>query len=576
MPETDPITLEIIDSRLDEVVGEMQEILYHTGYSTIIRESKDASAAITSASGEVIGQAIRLPLHAGVFTPSVEAITRYFPLSEIHEEDAFLMNDPYIGGSNHSPDFIVATPVFCEGELLAFCLSIAHKPDIGGLVPGSCGADAREIYHEGIQLPPVRYCSRGEINKDLENILVNNSRIPHWLLGDLRAQWGSTRIGCRKLQELIGEYGVENFKAATAAIIGSTERRVRQVLASWKDGVSEAEGFLDDDGAGGSDPVRLHVRVTKTGERIEFDFTGCGPQTTGPINVQPHLVRGICSVALVGMMDSSLPFNSGLVRLCEFKLKPGTVVHPIRPAPCNHYSGTLCSLLNVILRAVSAFCPERAVADCAGMIAITVGGEQKGGKREPPHYEIIAGAFGANGEADGASGIVWYGSNVEITPIEIIESEFPSRIERFGLYRDSAGAGEHRGGVGFIREYTVLKDTRLTYRGSCHRFSAQGVFGGKAGVLSECIVNPGTPEERKMPTIGTMRLKAGDRFRILRPGGGGVGDPLKRDPHRVLGDVLDGVVSVEKAREDYGVVIDLKSNRIDEDATQRLRATGEG
>lgn len=571
MPEADPITLEIIDSRLDEVVGEMQEVLYHTGYSTIIRESKDASAAITTAEGEVIGQAIRLPLHAGVFTPAVEAVYRYFPRGEIRDGDAFLMNDPYIGGSNHPPDFILATPVFARGELVAFCLSIAHKPDIGGLVPGSCGGDAREIYHEGIQIPPVRYCRQGEVNRDLENILVNNSRIPHWLLGDLRAQLGSTRIGSRKLQELISDYGLESFQSATAAVIGSTEARVRRELARWRDGVSEAEGFLDDDGTGSGEPVRLHVKATKSGERIEFDFSGCGPQATGPINVQPQLVRGVCFVALVGMIDSSLPFNGGLARVCDFRLTAGSVVRPVRPAPCNHYSGTLCSLLNVILRALSAFCPQRAVADCGGMIAITVGGEQRGEKREPPHYEIIASAFGANAEADGASGIVWYGSNVELTPIEIIESEFPSRVERFSLHRDSAGAGEHRGGVGFVREYRVLRDARLTYRGSCHRFPAQGVFGGNSGVPSECVVNPGTPAEKRLSMIATLHLKAGDRFAIYRPGGGGVGDPRRRDPRRVLADVLDGLVSPEKAREEYGVVVETAARRVDEDATRRLR-----
>jgi N-methylhydantoinase B len=574
--ELDPITVEVINNRIDEAVREMQHVMFRTGYSTIIRDSKDGSGGICLPDGRVIGQAFRLPLHCGVFPPTIEAIRERFPPAEIRPGDTFIANDPYHSGANHSPDMVVAAPVFADGDLSAFCLTIAHKPDIGGLVPGTSSADAREIFHEGLLLPPVKYRREGTVNEDIVAIIENNTRTPETTLGDIRGQARCTEIGAEKLRELFGGYGVETVRSAADRLIESTRSQVAEAVAPW-DGSAAVTGQLDTvPGADEPIDIALEVRTDAGDPVVTFDFTGSAPQTAGPSNMRPHVVRSACYYALVGVLDPSLPLNAGIAESCDLVLPERSVVNPERPAPCNNYSKGLCVAVHTCLRALAAFEPDGAVAETGGKMSIAIGRQPDAGDADSfVHYEIMGSGYGGHAAGDGASCMASsYESNAELADIEILETEFPDRVTEFSVRPDSAGGGEFRGGLGFVREYTSDDALSFTYRGANHRVGSQGVRGGGgSGRASATRYADGAASA--LDTIDTVDFNRGDRIRLERPGGAGFGDPYERDPQRVLADVRNGFVTTERARDAYGVAVvtdDAGTLRIDEAATRSLRS----
>ena len=286
----DAVELEIIKASLDGIVQEMQNSLFRTGYSTIVRESQDASCAIMNKDGDVVAQHVVLPLHIGSFPACCQAVIREY--DDIAEGDAYLINHPYEGGSPHAPDMCVITPVFSNGDLIAFCGSIAHKSDIGGPVPGSCSGQAKETFNEGLHLPAVRYQRAFERNKEIERIIGSNSRTPELVLGDIRGQLGSSRLGEQRLRELVAKFGQAKALACFDRLLALACIRMKAAIAEWNDGRYEAERFVDDDGVRLNQPVRIHVVVEKKGDNITFDFTGSDDQTQGPANIRPPRVRG--------------------------------------------------------------------------------------------------------------------------------------------------------------------------------------------------------------------------------------------------------------------------------------------
>src|SRR5215217_7688445 len=269
----DAVDLEVVKASLSGIVQEMQNSLFRTGYSTIVRESQDASCALMNADAQVVAQHVVLPLHIGAFPACCAAIVKEFG-GTIAAGDAFLINHPYYGGSPHAPDIAVIAPVFVNGALFAFCGSIAHKSDIGGPVPGSCSGQAREIFNEGLQLPAVRYQRRFVPYGDVERIIAANSRTPELVLGDIRGQLGADRLGEKRLGELVHKFGAEKCRASFDQLVTLSEEKLRAAVAEWRDGRFEAERFVDDDGIDLNKPVRLHVVVDKKGDHIRFDFSG--------------------------------------------------------------------------------------------------------------------------------------------------------------------------------------------------------------------------------------------------------------------------------------------------------------
>ena len=570
----DAVDLEVVKASLSGIVREMQNSLFRTGFSTIVRESQDASCALMNAKGEVVAQHVVLPLHIGAFPACCGAVIAEFA-GDIAEGDAFLINHPYYGGSPHAPDMCVLSPVFVDGELFGFCGSIAHKSDIGGPVPGSCSGQAREVFNEGLHLPPVRYHRRYQPLNDIERIIGANSRTPELVLGDIRGQLGSDRLGERRLNELAAKYGKAKILACFDRLFDMSETRLRKTFTEWKDGRFEAERFVDDDGIDLEKPVRIHVVVEKKGDRIHFDFSGSADQTKGPANVRPPLVQAACAYCLISLIDPNIFVSQGLLRAFTITAREGSVLNPRFPAPVNTYNPTVHALVDAVYDALSNIVPDKVRADGSGSRSIILGGRSTYTGKGYVQYEIIAGGAGARATKDGASGITVNQSNAMIAPIEIIESEFPTRVLRFDLIKDSGGAGRFRGGLGIRREYLNLEDARFSIRSMKHVIPPNGCAGGNTGGPGDIWINPDGKDAKRLPTrYADYPLKKGDVFRLDTPGGGGHGDALKREPERVLDDVREGVVSPDAAEREYGVVLKRDGGDfvVDAASTQARRA----
>ncbi len=551
----DAIDLEVVKASLGGIVQEMQNSLFRTGFSTIVRESQDASCALMNGKGDVVAQHVVLPLHIGAFPACCAAVIAAFG-DTIAEGDAFLINHPYQGGSPHAPDMAVITPVFVDGALFGFCGSIAHKSDIGGPVPGSCSGQAREIFNEGLQIPAVRYQTRHVPNGDLERLIAANSRTPELVLGDLRGQLGADRLGERRLIELVTRHGAAKIRACYDRLFELARARVKLAAASWTDGRFEAERFVDDDGIELERPVRIHVAVEKHGDALHFDFTASADQTKGPANIRPPLVQAACAYCLISLIDPHIHVCSGLLQGFSIAVREGSVLDPRFPAPVNTYNPTVHALVDAIFAALSHVAPGKARADGSGSRSIILGGRNTHTGSNYVQYEIVAGGAGARATRDGASGITVNQSNARIAPVEIIESEFPTRLVRFDLIRDSGGAGQHRGGLGIRREYLNLADARFSIRSMKHLIAPNGCAGGAVGRTGDIVINPDSDAAKRLPTrYADYPLRQGDMFRLDTPGGGGYGDPRTREPHRVLADVRDGYISAAAAERDYGVVV---------------------
>src|SRR5690242_6763506 len=327
----DPITIEVVASRLREITAGMEHALYHAGFSPILRESRDGTAGLTDAQGRVLIVGGGLQYHSLPYEQAVRAVVGQFK-DRMRDGDSFVVNDPYVAGNPHVPDLVAVTPAFHDGALIGFGVSIAHKADVGGLVPGSSGAGSREIFHDGLRLPPVRYQTAAGIVPGIEDVLRANSRTPDVVIGDLRGQVGATRLGAGRLAALAQEYGRDRVRGVVAEILARTAARLGAELTSWPDGEAIAEGFLDNDGAELDTPVRIAVRAQKRGAKLMLDLSGCAPQTRGPVNVNAWTARSVSLLAVLAASDPTIPINSGLLQAVDFVVPEGLVANPPYPA----------------------------------------------------------------------------------------------------------------------------------------------------------------------------------------------------------------------------------------------------
>lgn len=544
----DPITVEVVSSRLREAAATMEYVLYHSGYSPILRESKDGTAGLTDAEGRVVMLSGGLQYHFTAYEQGVRALLARYPAETLKPGDSFVCNDPYISGSPHAPDFCAISPAFHGSVLIGFGVSLAHKSDIGGLVPGSSGAAAREIYHDGILLPPVHF------SDEIAAVIANNSRVADVVLGDLRAQVGCTRVGGEKLAALCEEYGRETVTQVMSDVIERTRRRVRGEIEARKDGEAVADGFLDHDGADKTRPLRVCVRAIKRGDRLVLDFTGTSAQALGPVNLVACTSRAASLMAVLTSCDPTIPVNNGLADAVDFVMPEGTFVNPRHPATVNLYFPSAHLIYNVVLSALATLNPARAVAPSGlGSGAVTIGYRKARSGKPAVMYELLNTSLGGTSRHDGAAVVMAMNHFTPGAPVEIFESEYPLRIRAFELVEDSAGAGRYRGGLGYAREFEVLEDSTLTVRSSNHHFTSQGVLGGSAGRPSRVVLNPHRPDAEELGPLETRFLKAGDVIRFERAGGAGYGNPAERDPDAVREDVRNGYVSKAAAQAQYGL-----------------------
>jgi N-methylhydantoinase B len=547
----DAITIQVLRNKITSLVDEMHYHFYRSGYSTIIRESRDFSCVILDRDGRLI-VAPPMFFHAPVYRHLVGRILAlYGAPGAIQDGDVFVSNHPYEGGLPHVSDMAFVAPVFVDGAIVAFAGSIAHKADLGGTVAGSTSANATEMYHEGVLVPPIKIWDAGRALPDIERLILANSRQPELVRGDMQAQIAVTQMGAARVKELCERFGATTVTQAFAGILKGAADELTAAIAALPDGTASAEGFLDSDGVVLEQPVRLAVTITIRGGQAEFDFSASDPQAKGPINLRPSMVEACVFYCLLGSLDPRLHFNDGMRDVVTLTFAPRTVTNAEPPAPVSNYQMVNLMLVDVILEAMAKLNPGRAIAHSGASSALGIAWSKPRPGQSAMQYEIAGSAYGAGVGYDGATATATHLSNLHTTPIEILESEFPCRITRFSLVTNSGGAGQWRGGLAMQREYELLENATVIRRFNKTRFPPLGLAGGKPGARARFVVRLGSKQELETKASARVEMKAGERFLLQSAGGGGYGDPRRRDPAALAADLAEGYVSPEAAKKDY-------------------------
>ena len=549
----DPVTVQILRNKVSSLVDEMHYHFYRSGYSTIIRESRDFSCVILDRSGRLI---VPPPMffHGIAYRKFVENIFNHYEMNEINDGDVFVSNHPYEAGMPHVSDMGFVAPIIHDEQLIGFSASIAHKADIGGTNPGSTSANSTELYHEGLLLPPIKFHRCGKPDPDIERVILGNSRHPDLVRGDIHAQVAATNMGVKRMKENAARFGSDTVSDAFKAILDGAAEELRKAIAELPDGTSYAEGYMDDDGVERDTPVKFAVAITIKGNKATFDYSDSGPQARGPVNLRPAMVEACTFYCLVGALGpNELHYNGGMSDVVELKFAPETVTNASPPAPVSSYQKANLRLVDVILDAMSKFTPTRAIAGSgsSGSLLISWQGGGRAG-HSTMQYEIMGSAYGGGYGHDGCSMTATHLSNLHITPIEILESEYPCRVTEMSVIADSGGAGEYRGGVVFRRRYELLQDAIVVRRYERAKFPASGVAGGKDGQASKFIKINHNGSETELEAAGKYVMKAGEGFYMEKAGGGGFGDPTKRDPELIKRDIKEGYITSLGAERDYG------------------------
>jgi N-methylhydantoinase B len=549
----DPVTVQVLRNKVTSLVDEMHYHFYRSGYSTIIRESRDFSCVILDRRGRLI---VPPPMffHGIAYRTFVDSIFELYDESDIEDGDVFVSNHPYLAGMPHVSDMGFVAPIYANGRLIGFSASIAHKADIGGTNPGSTSANSTEIFHEGLLVPPVKYHRAGVLDADLLRVILGNSRHPDLVRGDIHAQVAATNMGVERMKEYTERFGGDIVIAAFDAILNGAAEELRAAIAALPDGTSSAVGYMDDDGVERDKPVKFAVTITVKGDRAIFDYSDSGPQAKGPVNLRPAMVEACTFYCLVGALGPyDLHYNGGMGDVVDLKFAPNTVTNASAPAPVSSYQKANLKLVDVILEAMAHFAPERAIAGSGSSGSLLI--SWQGGGREghsTMQYEIFGSAYGGGNGHDGTSMTATHLSNLHITPIEILESEFPCRINEFTFIPDSGGPGEYRGGLGFRRQYELLQDAMVVRRYERAKFPSSGMEGGSDGRKSRFVSINHNGDETDLPAAGRYDMTAGEGFFLDKAGGGGYGDPKKRDPEAIRRDIAEGYVTPEGAKLDYG------------------------
>ena len=566
----DPIRFEVIRHALVEATEEMAITLRRSAYSTNIKTRADFSCAFFDRHLRPIAQASGQPIHLGSLAVLLPRVINEYGPEKLAPGDAILANDPYLGGV-HLNDITLISPVYDQDELFGYVASLVHHVDVGGGAPASIGA-FREIYQEGIIIPPVRLVQGGEIVSDIFRLVLAQIRSQRETAGDFRAQLAANNTGVRRLSALLSQRGSEELTFYMDELVTYTERRARAELAHLPKGVFTADGYVDNDGFS-DEPVHLAAKVVIDDDGVLFDFSGSDPQRRAPVNSTYAMTYSACAYVLKCLIDPDVPVNAGFHRLVRLIAPEGTVVNATAPAPVVGGWETQTRLTDVILKALAGAVPDRVPAGTKAMICqVGLGGADPRTGELYAYYEALAGGYGGRATRDGPDAVQAHGQNTENAPIEEIEINYPFRISRYELVENSEGAGRYRGGLGLRRDYLFPDhEVSFTVLADRDRWGPWGLFGGLAGRKARYVLNP-DGEAIELGSKVTLELKPGDVVSYRTCGGGGYGPPEERDPRAVLTDVGEGKVSPERAREVYRVAIDPTAGRIDAKETARLRA----
>ncbi|MBI3951648.1 MAG: hydantoinase B/oxoprolinase family protein [Acidobacteria bacterium] len=571
---SDVIALSVMSYKLDTIAQEMGVTMRKSSHSPIFAEANDFACSITNWDGEQIAQLAGIPIigAAGGFGP--QEVMKDFSKDQVEEGDVFLMNDAYRLG-NHLPEMTVVVPAFIRGEPLFFTVARAHHHDVGGPTPGSLNARHNSIYAEGIRIPPVKLFERGQLNKALMEVIKLNVRDPEVLWSDLMAELGACNVGKKRLVEALEKkYTNEEIRKVISHVLDAAERQCRDEIRKVPNGKYYGEYGMDNDGIN-NDPVMFRVTVTVEDEEIVVDYTGTDPQAEGSKNCTMATTYSGTHVAVLWALSGSIPRNSGAFRAIKIIAPEGTLVNPRPPAAVGMCTlPPACAMMGAVMKAFGDADPNRVPAGFFSVFTAGYGGiDPRTGK------VFIGWCFGALGggggypHRDGDSFVAPISNynGILVPNIETDEINFPIKTLRHEYIADTGGPGKHRGGNGV--EYTIQfmgVNPDVSVFGDGAVIPAYGINGGLPGSLNEGYLNKGRPTEKKLKSNeGWNKAKSGETVSVLSAGGGGWGNPLDRDPAAVLDDVRNEMLSVEKARQAYGVVI--VNDEVDEAATAKLR-----
>ena len=531
----DPVTLEVLRNQLEGVAEEMGQVLIRGAYSPNIKERRDCSTALFDAEGRLVAQAEHIPVHLGAMPDAVDAVLERDP----QPGDVFALNDPFAGGT-HLPDVTLVSPIELEGAIAGYAVSRAHHADVGGMTPGSMPAGAREIYQEGLRIPPIRLVEGGERNAAAFELLFANVRNPDERRADFRAQIAANDRAERRLSELADEHGTGRVEAAFDAVIDYSEERVTDEIESLPDGVYGAEDALEGDGVT-DEAVPIEVTVTVDGGELAVDFAGTGAQVAGNLNAPLSVATSAVYFVVRCVTDPEIPPNAGCYAPVSVSAPAGSVLNPSPPAAVvGGNVETSQRVTDVTLAAIAEAAPDRVPAASQGTMNNLTIGSREGSFS---YYETIGGGFGGRADRDGMDGVQVGMTNTLNTPIEALEAEYPLAVERYAFRPDTGGRGRHRGGLGLERTVRVETAATVSLLTERRRVAPQGIGGGEAGATGENLID-GEAVDAKT----TVDVPAGTTVTVRTPGGGGHGDPNERDPEAIERDLADGKVEGEDDR----------------------------
>jgi len=575
--KSDPITLEVIRNRLIAASRDIRRTVERAAYSPILYEVVDFSCGILDADANLIAETPGLPIFLANLGYAIQSTYETIGRESLKNGDIILCNDPYNGGGTHCPDLVALCPAFYEGEIRGWAAFRGHTVDMGGIYPGGWYSNTTEVYQEGLRLPPVKLIVEGKPNEDVFRLIRANTRVPDAVLGDVRAMVAAVRKGSQRFCDVIETYGPKVTLGALEEILAQGERMAKAAVRRIPNGVYPAEAVLDGDGnddAPLDDKLILKLTITVKDDEMIADFTGTGPQNRGPMNTPEPSTISASRYAFKIVTTPHLPSNEGFFRALKIIIPDGSFLKPCFPAACAMWPTPSTTIPDLFLKALAPAIPDRVRGGHFGdaMANFIYGIDPKTGK----YYvcaEADAGGYGGKPTEDGEAALfsMTLGDTYNV-PAEVVEVRYPWRVERFELAQDSAGAGKYRGGLGVRRDYRLGFDAGLTVTTDRVKYTPPwGLFGGKPGTTNITVVNRHDGSTERWRKISNLPLKKGEIVSFRGGGGGGYGSPLERDPERVRLDVMDGYVSLERAEEDYGVVIDETTLRIDVQATEKLR-----
>jgi N-methylhydantoinase B len=566
--------MEVVYRATIQIAKELSLNMLRTGYSSVIKESQDFTFSILDAQGRMVAQGVPQPLHIGGISAQTQEVLRKFK-NQMAPGDAFILNHPYQACQNHATDVTIVSPVFFRGELAAMVGNTAHKPDLGGKVPGTNSPDATDLMQEGLLIPALRLYRGEQVNEDVKAMIWANTRTPEVTWGDIQAQAQTNFYGIKKITNLFESYGKSEVVACWERWMDICERELRKEILKVPDGkYGPHEDFLDDDGIELDRQFRIAASMTVEGDEINIDLES-SPQARGPVNLRPCVARYLLDSFVTAALCPDLPLNQGISRPIHISFPPeGTILNPRYPAAVNMYVRPSQILTSVVGMVLADAVPQRVPAPDSGAGgSCSFSGRDDRDGRWFSLYDICRGGAGARPRFDGVSVLDSFVVNVMNTPVEMVEAEFPIRLRRYELHQESGGAGRFRGGMGVRRDWEMLcEEAFVNLRSDRFLHSAPGIDGGLAARPSSACLNPESGHAKPQRSkVSKLLLKKGDVFSVQYGGGGGRGNPFDRPAKDVLEDVWNGYISKETARNVYGVAVAGWPPKLDDDETQRLR-----